>query len=59
MMSMPSSLIGFALFKTFSAHLSYPFTPTENGNCLPTPPSAVSQPKLTHNQYSSRLSQSP
>lgn len=30
MMSMPSSLIGFALFKTFSAHLSYPFTPTEN-----------------------------
>lgn len=38
MMSMPSSLIGFALFKTFSAHLSYPFTPTENGNCPPIHP---------------------
>jgi OPT family oligopeptide transporter len=30
MMSMPASLIGFALFKAFSKHLSYPFRPVEN-----------------------------
>ena len=29
-MSMPSSLIGFAFFKTFSKHLDLPFTPVEN-----------------------------
>ncbi|KAH0562363.1 hypothetical protein GP486_002943 [Trichoglossum hirsutum] len=29
-MTMPSSLIGFAVFKTFAKHLSYPFTPVEN-----------------------------
>jgi uncharacterized oligopeptide transporter (OPT) family protein len=29
-MSMPSSLIGFAFFKTLSKHLDLPFTPVEN-----------------------------
>ncbi|KAK2861253.1 hypothetical protein FQN49_004388 [Arthroderma sp. PD_2] len=29
-MAMPSSLIGFAVFKTLSRHLSFPFTPVEN-----------------------------
>ena len=29
-MSMPSSLIGFAFFKTLSKHLNLPFTPVEN-----------------------------
>ncbi|KAH9219954.1 oligopeptide transporter-like protein [Leptodontidium sp. 2 PMI_412] len=29
-MSMPSSLIGFAFFKTFAKHLDLPFTPVEN-----------------------------
>lgn len=29
-MSMPSSLIGFAVFKTFSRYLSFPFSPIEN-----------------------------
>ncbi|OBT91870.1 hypothetical protein VE01_10110 [Pseudogymnoascus verrucosus] len=29
-MSMPSSLIGFAFFKTLSKHLDIPFTPVEN-----------------------------
>ncbi|KAF3491184.1 oligonucleotide transporter [Arthroderma uncinatum] len=29
-MAMPSSLIGFAVFKTLSRHLSFPFTPIEN-----------------------------
>jgi uncharacterized oligopeptide transporter (OPT) family protein len=29
-MSMPSSLIGFAFFRTLSKHLSLPFTPVEN-----------------------------
>lgn len=29
-MSMPSSLIGFAIFKSLSKHLSFPFTPVEN-----------------------------
>ncbi|KAI9765172.1 MAG: hypothetical protein M1840_007765 [Geoglossum simile] len=29
-MTMPSSLIGFAVFKTIARHLSYPFTPVEN-----------------------------
>jgi uncharacterized oligopeptide transporter (OPT) family protein len=29
-MSMPSSLIGFAFFKTFARHLDLPFTPVEN-----------------------------
>ncbi|CAG8970645.1 hypothetical protein HYALB_00003399 [Hymenoscyphus albidus] len=29
-MSMPSSLIGFAFFKTISKHLDLPFTPVEN-----------------------------
>src|SRR5882757_5727642 len=29
-MSMPSSLIGFAFFKTLSKHLDFPFTPVEN-----------------------------
>jgi uncharacterized oligopeptide transporter (OPT) family protein len=29
-MTMPSSLIGFAVFKTLARHLSYPFTPVEN-----------------------------
>lgn len=29
-MSMPSSLIGFAFFKTLSRHLDIPFTPVEN-----------------------------
>ncbi len=29
-MSMPSSLIGFAFFKTFAKHLDIPFTPVEN-----------------------------
>ncbi|KAK2628017.1 hypothetical protein QTJ16_002663 [Diplocarpon rosae] len=29
-MSMPSSLIGFAIFKTFAKHLDLPFTPVEN-----------------------------
>ncbi|KFY09398.1 hypothetical protein V491_08202 [Pseudogymnoascus sp. VKM F-3775] len=29
-MSMPSSLIGFAFFKTLSKHLNIPFTPVEN-----------------------------
>ncbi|KAL1969488.1 hypothetical protein VTN77DRAFT_8926 [Rasamsonia byssochlamydoides] len=29
-MAMPSSLIGFAVFKTVSKHLSFPFTPVEN-----------------------------
>ncbi|RPA79468.1 OPT superfamily oligopeptide transporter [Ascobolus immersus RN42] len=30
MMSMPSSLIGFAIFKAISSHLTYTFTPVEN-----------------------------
>jgi hypothetical protein len=30
MMSLPLSLLGFAVFKAFSAHLSYPFSPVEN-----------------------------
>jgi uncharacterized oligopeptide transporter (OPT) family protein len=30
MMSLPLSLLGFAVFKAFSAHLTYPFTPVEN-----------------------------
>lgn len=29
-MAMPSSLIGFAIFKTLSKHLSFPFSPIEN-----------------------------
>ena len=29
-MAMPSALIGFSVFKVFSKHLSYPFTPIEN-----------------------------
>jgi OPT oligopeptide transporter protein len=29
-MTMPSSLIGFSVFKTVARHLSYPFTPVEN-----------------------------
>lgn len=29
-MAMPSSLIGFAFFKTFAKHLDLPFTPVEN-----------------------------
>jgi uncharacterized oligopeptide transporter (OPT) family protein len=29
-MTMPASLIGFAVFKTFASYLSYPFTPAEN-----------------------------
>lgn len=29
-MTMPSSLIGFAIFKSLSKHLSFPFTPVEN-----------------------------
>lgn len=29
-MAMPSALIGFAVFKTLSKHLSFPFTPVEN-----------------------------
>jgi hypothetical protein len=29
-MTMPSSLIGFAVFKSLSKHLSFPFTPVEN-----------------------------
>src|SRR4029077_8368806 len=29
-MAMPSSLIGFAIFKALSKHLSFPFTPIEN-----------------------------
>lgn len=29
-MTMPASLIGFALFKSISKHLHYPFTPVEN-----------------------------
>lgn len=29
-MAMPSALIGFAFFKSMSAHLSLPFTPAEN-----------------------------
>lgn len=29
-MAMPSALIGFSVFKVFSRHLSYPFTPIEN-----------------------------
>ncbi|EED21489.1 oligopeptide transporter, OPT family, putative [Talaromyces stipitatus ATCC 10500] len=30
LMTMPSSLIGFAVFKSLSKHLSFPFTPVEN-----------------------------
>ncbi|KAG0137977.1 OPT oligopeptide transporter protein-domain-containing protein [Tuber indicum] len=30
MMSMPSSLIGFAIFKSCAKHLEFPFTPVEN-----------------------------
>jgi uncharacterized oligopeptide transporter (OPT) family protein len=30
LMTLPSSLIGFAIFKAFSRYLSYPFTPVEN-----------------------------
>ncbi|OKL63736.1 hypothetical protein UA08_00903 [Talaromyces atroroseus] len=30
LMTMPSSLIGFAVFKSLSNHLSFPFTPVEN-----------------------------
>ena len=30
MMSLPLSLLGFAVFKALSAHLSYPFSPVEN-----------------------------
>ncbi|KAF8455269.1 OPT oligopeptide transporter protein-domain-containing protein [Kalaharituber pfeilii] len=30
MMSMPSSLIGFAIFKTLAKHLDFPFSPVEN-----------------------------
>ncbi|KAI1106763.1 OPT superfamily oligopeptide transporter [Jackrogersella minutella] len=30
MMTMPSSLLGFGLFKTLSRHLSFPFSPVEN-----------------------------
>ncbi|KAI5798026.1 oligopeptide transporter-like protein [Peziza echinospora] len=30
MMSMPSSLIGFAIFKALGKHLNFPFTPVEN-----------------------------
>lgn len=30
LMTMPSSLIGFAVFKSLSRHLSFPFTPVEN-----------------------------
>lgn len=37
MMSMPSSLIGFAIFKALSEHLSFPFTPVENGTEAPAP----------------------
>ena len=29
-MAMPSTLIGFSMFKVLSKHLSYPFTPVEN-----------------------------
>jgi len=31
MMSMPSSLIGFAIFKALAKNLEFPFTPVENG----------------------------
>lgn len=31
MMSMPSSLIGFAVFKSWAKYLEFPFTPVENG----------------------------
>lgn len=30
LMTMPSSLIGFAVFKSLAKHLSFPFTPVEN-----------------------------
>ena len=30
MMSLPLSLLGFAVFKSLSKHLSYPFSPVEN-----------------------------
>ena len=30
MMSLPLSLLGFAVFKAFNAHLTYPFSPVEN-----------------------------
>jgi uncharacterized oligopeptide transporter (OPT) family protein len=30
MMSLPMSLLGFAVFKAFSQHLTYPFSPVEN-----------------------------
>ncbi|KAI1210665.1 OPT superfamily oligopeptide transporter [Annulohypoxylon truncatum] len=30
MMTMPSSLLGFGIFKTLSRHLSFPFSPVEN-----------------------------
>jgi uncharacterized oligopeptide transporter (OPT) family protein len=30
MMNLPLSLLGFAVFKTFSQNLSYPFSPVEN-----------------------------
>jgi len=30
-MSMPSSLIGFAIFKALAKNLEFPFTPVENG----------------------------
>lgn len=33
MMSMPASLIGFAIFKSLDARLAFPFTPVENGDC--------------------------
>lgn len=35
MMSMPSSLIGFAIFRALKGSLKYPFTPVENGMTPP------------------------